>query len=702
MLLLSLAMGAAMFALGACGNGDRGGSSSNEVTGSTESGSLENISSSFEESSEEYSSAEEVKTPTEGLAYEKIDGKEEYAVVGIGTATDTHIVIPETYQDLPVTMIEKNAFAKNYDLRGVTIPGSVVTIGEGAFKDSTFITYVYMGDGVKYIGKEAFAYIDDRAEIHFYDSMEAIGEDAFGTGTAYYDKGDWFFYGDINKYAMIDFATSKSSPNLNHYMHLNGEKPSEVTLDTATYISSYAFANTDTIFKYTIGKSVKKIGESAVTGYIERRDSAGNSHFEPYDVYYQGTLQDFVQIDFLGFWATGPCLNLYLNNELVENIVFPAGLESIPAGIFSTCTSLKSVQIPEGVTSIGAYAFMGCEKMTEIIFPDTVTEIGGYAFYDCLGLTKLPTMNGVTAIGECAFMYCQNMAEAVMPSGLISIGESAFAYSGITSAILPDSVTSIEKAAFYSSSITKVSIPEGILYVGKDAFANCKSLQLAEYDNCTYVGNEEKPYLLLISSNDKNIEECHIHEDAKIIMEYAFEFCSKLKKLTFGSNLKIMEAKAFPAHFESHCLEVDYQGNIEDWCAISSCYALTAIIQTRVALYINNERPSSIVIPEGVTEIKAYTFYNFGGSDGFTEVILSDSVTTIGDYAFAYCDNIVALVIGKGVTRIGENAFLHGMNLTSITFNGTVAEWKAIEKENGWKDSVPATEVVCTDGVVAL
>ena len=121
-----------------------------------------------------------------------------------------------------------------------------------------------------------------------------------------------------------------------------------------------------------------------------------------------------------------------------------------------------------------------------------------------------------------------------------------------------------------------------------------------------------------------------------------------------------------------------------------------------MVLYINNEKLSSLVIPEGVTEIQAYTFYNVGSSDGFTEVIFPDSVTTIGDYAFAYCDNIVHLAIGKGVTYIGEEAFNYCSNLTSITFNGTVAEWKAIEKEDGWNSNVPATEVVCADGTVAF
>jgi hypothetical protein len=60
-------------------------------------------------------------------------------------------------------------------------------------------------------------------------------------------------------------------------------------------------------------------------------------------------------------------------------------------------------------------------------------------------------------------------------------------------------------------------------------------------------------------------------------------------------------------------------------------------------------------------------------------VEIPDSVTSIGYYAFAYCDS-----------------------LTSITFEGTVEQWKAISKGSNWKYNVPATKVACKDGDVAL
>lgn len=72
------------------------------------------------------------------------------------------------------------------------------------------------------------------------------------------------------------------------------------------------------------------------------------------------------------------------------------------------------------------------------------------------------------------------------------------------------------------------------------------------------------------------------------------------------------------------------------------------------------------------------------------------------DCAFKGCTGLTSVTIGNGVTSIRSDAFFECTGLTSITFNGTIAQWNAISKGTFWKASVPATEVVCTDGKVAI
>ena len=77
-------------------------------------------------------------------------------------------------------------------------------------------------------------------------------------------------------------------------------------------------------------------------------------------------------------------------------------------------------------------------------------------------------------------------------------------------------------------------------------------------------------------------------------------------------------------------------------------------------------------------------------------------VTTIGDWAFSYCSGLKSIEIPDSVTMIGVSAFYNCRSLTSITFEGTIEQWNAIEKNRNWAAGISVTEVVCSDGTVAL
>ena len=113
------------------------------------------------------------------LAYTLSNDGTYYSVTGIGTCTDTDIVIPNTYNGLPVTSIGEGAFGNCYSLTSVVIGENLTSIGDAAFC-SCGLTRVVIPDGVTSIGVEVFYGCRSLTEVVIHDRVISIGNGAFG------------------------------------------------------------------------------------------------------------------------------------------------------------------------------------------------------------------------------------------------------------------------------------------------------------------------------------------------------------------------------------------------------------------------------------------------------------------------------------------------------------------------------------------
>ena len=119
---------------------------------------------------------------------------------------------------------------------------------------------------------------------------------------------------------------------------------------------------------------------------------------------------------------------------------------------------------------------------------------------------------------------------------------------------------------------------------------------------------------------------------------------------------------------------------------------------------------SAIVIEEGVTSISDYALaycYN----DNLTTINIPNSVTTIGNYAFYGCLNLTTVNIGSGVTSIGDRAFERCSSLTDITVSGENTNFKSVDnvlftydgkKLIQYPAASTATSYVIPDGVETI
>ena len=86
------------------------------------------------------------------------------------------------------------------------------------------------------------------------------------------------------------------------------------------------------------------------------------------------------------------------------------------------------------------------------------------------------------------------------------------------------------------------------------------------------------------------------------------------------------------------------------------------------------------------------------GKKTLQEVIIPDSVTSIGESTFRDCICLASITIPNSVTTIGGSAFYNCRGLTSINFTGTLAQWNRVYREAEWNEDLPAPYVQCSDG----
>ena len=91
--------------------------------------------------------------------------------------------------------------------------------------------------------------------------------------------------------------------------------------------------------------------------------------------------------------------------------------------------------------------------------------------------------------------------------------------------------------------------------------------------------------------------------------------------------------------------------------------------------FYNCSNLTSVTIGDSVTSIGYSAFYN---CSNLTNVTIPDSVTTIGNYVFYCCTNFTSVTIGDSVTTIGEDAFAYCSNLTDVYYTGSKADWAQI------------------------
>ena len=295
---------------------------------------------------------------------------------------------------------------------------------------------------------------------------------------------------------------------------------------------------------------------------------------------------------------------------------------------FWGCKGLKSVTILNNDAIIEAWAFTNCSNLEFIRLPEHLQEIRQSTFHGCEKLENLRIPSKIERIGDGAFAFCKSLKKISIPNSLKRIEEYAFSA---------------------CENLSIVSLTENIEIVGDKIFNYCKLLDSIHIPH----GTMSKFRALLPEYFDKLVEiddsetlsTAVTEEDLKNAWtdEYGVKYSNDRKRL-----LKALSDR-FSTRVVSPVVEYSIKEGTEIIC--DGAFYHYQIIKGR----------NNYIFPSIDPTIK--------------QIIIPDSVTKIGNYAFAECKELTSIMIPGRVDLIGTCAFYGCKNLTSIYISDSITNF---------------------------
>ena len=569
------------------------------------------------------------------LSYTVTDADAKTVSVKKTDATTGELVIPSsvTYEEetYAVTAIENNGFAFT-GITSITIPSSILNVGNQAFNDCDVLTSITIEDS----------------------------ETPLGWNGGYYQPL-WYVDANYTLYLGRDLTTEADQCYF-------GRATNVVIGDKVTTINNHLFDGASRLASVTMGSGVTSIGAYAF------QNSGTDESVEEQSISLGANVET---ISSYAFHGCSKLTSLNLGTKLT----------AIPEEMLGGCTALTSITIPASVLSVGYQAFDNCDALTSITIEDSDTPLAwngnyyqplwyvdsNYTLYlgrdlttednRCYfwGATSVVIGDKVTTINNNLFDGAPKLASVTMGNGVTTIGAYAFQNSGTDESIGEQSI----------------SLGANVETIGNRAFYGCN--KLTTLDLGTKLTAIPTDMLLGCTA----LTSITIRASVQSVGATAFNNCDALTAITIEDSDTPL---AWNGGYYQPLWDVNsnytlYLGRdltTED----NRCYfwgATNVVIGDKVTTINNNlfegaPKLSSVTMGNGVTTISAYAFQNSGTDESVGEqsFSLGANVETIGNRAFYGCTKLTTLDLGTKLTAIPADMLVGCTALNAITIPASV------------------------------
>ena len=528
------------------------------------------------------------------------------------------IVIKNVVISDGVTGVGRMAFMGQSGIESVTFGKDVKIIRYKAFNSCVSLTGLYLNEGLETIGWSAFSYCKGLKEIVFPSTVKTVEDSAFLNTPC-----DNLYISDVASWFAVDFQDLASTPlKLAKNLYVDGVLTTKLEIPEGVMdIGENSLASQIAIKGLVLPSTLKYVYSDSL--YIDSLENL-----------YVFDIASYLNIGFYGEdWLARYADNIYVDGEIITDLVVPEGVTTISRGSFCGYEKLKTVTLSSTVNSVSPSAFTTSPIEKFVVHEDNAdysSDKHGVLFNkDKTTLLQYPVSN------------------------------SAQEY------VIPDSVKLIEVCAFESAvNLEKVTIPDSVEVIGDDAFFGASSLK-----------------------------EIHIPGSVKIVCDNAFEDCVGLEKVSFGEGVEEIQRYVFKncSQLRTVTLSDSIQdigdGVFRDCTSLESVTLPPMLTWISSALFYECTSLRAITIPEFVECVDKSAFYGcteledveFAGENveiigtsafyrcSFETFTIPETVTEIGSRAFLSCHNLKSITIPENVENMGLGAFMSCISLEMVT-----------------------------------